>query len=472
MSPRRLVVLDAPTNLGLRPPRPGVIPGVAGMAQALRARRLVERLAAADAGRVDVPAYSPEPDFTTGFRNGPAIRAFSERLADRTSAIARAGDFAVVLGGDCSVLIGNMLGLKPLGRHGLVFIDGHDDFTPVRDQAKVRGLVTAAGQDLALVTGRGPAALADIGGARPYVDEADVVVFGMYHDPDYADDYDMRLLDTTSIRQRRVDWVRALGGRAAAEETLAWLNSRRLDGYWIHLDVDVLDQSVMPAVDSPNPHGLYIDELVDALQVFLASPKAVGLEITIYDPDLDPDGTCGDRLADAIVRAFAKPPGARPRRSAFAAELTALNREPPAELELYGRFVGEWEFESSRASGEWRIGWILDGRAIQDIMTAPGRGERDAGAPLATSAVAVRTRDPATGAWRCTWHDALAGTSASFLASPSGEDIVEEGWDSEGRQVRGTFSRIQPDSFEYRLDRSDDGETWTLVEELVARRAG
>ncbi|RSS72831.1 arginase family protein, partial [Streptomyces sp. WAC05292] len=61
-------------------------------------------------------------------------------------------------------------------------------------------------------------------------------------------------------------------------------------GFWVHLDADVLDPSVMPAVDSPDPGGLFPGELADLLRVLIGSPRCVGLNVTIYDPDLDPDG--------------------------------------------------------------------------------------------------------------------------------------------------------------------------------------
>jgi len=74
----------------------------------------------------------------------------------------------------------------------------------------------------------------------------------------------------------------------------------------VHLDADVLDPSVMPAVDSPDPEGLQPRELTDLLRPLLASTACVGLNITIYDPDLDPDGTAGALLTDIVVDAFAQ----------------------------------------------------------------------------------------------------------------------------------------------------------------------
>lgn len=72
----------------------------------------------------------------------------------------------------------------------------------------------------------------------------------------------------------------------------------------MHLDADVLDPAVMPAVDSPDPDGLLPHELRPLLAGLLASDHCVGLNVTIYDPDLDPEGTAGALLADLLVAAL------------------------------------------------------------------------------------------------------------------------------------------------------------------------
>jgi arginase family enzyme len=73
-----------------------------------------------------------------------------------------------------------------------------------------------------------------------------------------------------------------------------------LDGFWIHLDADVLDAAVMPAVDSPEPGGPDLDQLAGLLRPLVNHPKALGMELTIYDPKLDPDLTCGTRLVGLL----------------------------------------------------------------------------------------------------------------------------------------------------------------------------
>src|SRR6266508_1624130 len=203
MPPQRsAVVVDAPSNLGLRPPSPDTIPGCWRLPQALRQAGIVTRLDATDGGRVLPPSYTPDRD-ATGTRNGLAIAGYSVKLADRLGEVLDAGGFPVLLGGDCSILLGAMLALCRRGRYGLAYLDG-----------------------------------------------------------------------------------------------------RGLDGFWIHVDVDVLDREVMPAVDSPEPDGLDYQELITLLRALTASGLAVGAEVAIFDPDLDPDGHLAQELVTAVVDGF------------------------------------------------------------------------------------------------------------------------------------------------------------------------
>jgi arginase len=87
-------------------------------------------------------------------------------------------------------------------------------------------------------------------------------------------------------------------------DILASLGVAKLDGFWIHCDVDVLDEELMPAVDTPEPGGLDFGELASLLGSLLASGSAAGLQITIFDPDLDEDGTLATHLADHLCEAL------------------------------------------------------------------------------------------------------------------------------------------------------------------------
>jgi arginase len=90
----------------------------------------------------------------------------------------------------------------------------------------------------------------------------------------------------------------------AAREAVDHLTRPDLDGFFIHLDCDCLDDAIMPAVDFRLPNGLSWNELRTALQIALASGKAVGIEVAIYNPRLDEDGSAGRGLADVLATAL------------------------------------------------------------------------------------------------------------------------------------------------------------------------
>ena len=300
----RIVVIDVPSNLGLRPPKPGVEPGVKHLASALRKTGLVEHLGARDAGRVEPPTYSPAPDLATGFRNGPAMHSYAEAVAARLDPLLASGDFVIVLGGDCGILVGSALALKTRGRYGLAYIDAHDDFSNPRDPGKYRGRFTAGGLALGLATGHGPAALVDIQGRSPYVRAEDAVQIGLSRTPEDTAYAAIETFERSGIEAITIDDIEHRGAQAAGAAARAKLQNAATKGFWIHLDADVLDAKIMPAVDSPNDHGLSFEQLKQILAELLSSPKAAGLEITIFDPDLDPDGTLAKKLAQTIKQAF------------------------------------------------------------------------------------------------------------------------------------------------------------------------
>ncbi|HEX5123323.1 MAG TPA: arginase family protein [Rhodanobacteraceae bacterium] len=298
---RAIDIVGAPSNLGLRPLRPGHIPGARRAPGVLRAHRIVERLGARDRGDVEAPAYAPEPDPATGYRNGANLAAYTPRLAERIGTSIDDGRFTLVLGGDCSVLLGGALALKRRGRYGLLFIDGHSDFYFTR---KPRAMA-AAGMDLALATGHGPDSLAGIDGLNPYFREDDTVVFA-YRDFGTPEEVETERFLGAAFERHPLEDVRKSGIAASMREALRRLEKPESRGFWIHVDVDVLDPKVMPAVDSLDPGGLASAELEDILALALASPRVAGMELDIYDPDLDPDGHLAEQLVALLERAFAR----------------------------------------------------------------------------------------------------------------------------------------------------------------------
>ncbi|WBQ07685.1 arginase family protein [Kribbella sp. CA-293567] len=293
---RHRAVLDGPSNLGLRPPAPGTVPGCHKLAGALRDQRFVERIVAADAGCVTPPRYDRgEWKPGDGVFNAAAMAGYTIRLADRIGKLLDDGQFVVLLGGECSNLLAPTLALRRRGRYGVVYLDGHSDFRTVDNDEYVGA---AGGEALALVTGRGQDDLADLEGLRPYVRDSDAVMLGYREDEAYLDTMREAGIRDWSALTVIADPASAAGG------VLEHLERDDLDGFWVHLDVDILDAEVMPAVDSPDPGGLQHEHLRELLRPLLASPKCVGLDIGIFDPDLDPDGRYAAALADTLVAAL------------------------------------------------------------------------------------------------------------------------------------------------------------------------
>jgi arginase len=210
--------------------------------------------------------------------------------------VLREGKFPLVLGGDCSNIIGIMLAFRRAGRYGLFFIDGHADF--YQPEAEPNGEV--ASMDLAIVSGRGPAVLTDIDGLKPLVRDEDIVAFG-YRDAEEQRKYGSQDIRTTAIHAFELDEVRELGAPVAAERAAGILRRTDIEGFWVHLDADVLDDEVMPAVDYRLTGGLSWDGLSTTLRALMATGQAVGVNVGIFNPALDKDGSIARGLVSCLV---------------------------------------------------------------------------------------------------------------------------------------------------------------------------
>ena len=289
---RRYAIIEAPSILGLKPT------GVETLPEQLLRWGLAERLHARHAARLTPPPYDFERDPDTGTLNAHAIASWSPVLADAVEQVLDAKEFPVILGGDCSIVLGSMLALKRRGRYGLLFIDGHADF--YQPEANPNG--EAASMDLAFATGHGPALLTNLEGRGPLVRDEDTFVFA-FRDSEEQAQYGSQPLPP-AIGALDLAAVRTLGVDRAARQAVEHLTRDGLDGFFIHIDADCLSDDIMPAVDYRLPDGLHWDELERTLQIALASGKAVGMEITVYNPKLDHDGAAGRALTDTLSRAL------------------------------------------------------------------------------------------------------------------------------------------------------------------------
>jgi arginase len=287
----RYAIVDAPSVLGLRPT------GVELLPEAMKAAGLHVGLEASYAGRLEPPSYAARRDPETLLLNPDGLLAYARLLAEAVSGLLQEGKIPVVLGGDCSNLIGCALALRRAGRYGLFFIDGHADFY----QPEVEPNGEVASMELAIVSGRGPRVLTGIDGLEPLLRDEDIVAFA-YRDSVEQKKNGCQDISATSIHTFPLEQVRAAGSvEIATEQALRALLLERLKGLWIHLDADVLDDAIMPAVDYRMPGGLGWDELSALLRVLMESGRVVGLNIGILNPRLDAGGSVARRFAACLV---------------------------------------------------------------------------------------------------------------------------------------------------------------------------
>lgn len=289
---RKYAIVDAPSILGLRPT------GVELLPKTLREAGLVERLDAEYCGAVTpLSSYNNNRDEATKLLNPKAIKHYSIRLADSIKLLLQDNKFPIVLGGDCSILIGNVLALRRLGRYGLFFIDGHADFYLPHESPTGE----VADMDLAIVAGHGHDILTNLDHLKPLVMEQDIVVFG-YRDAEQSSKYGCQdIKKTTMMKAIELDDVRKLGFQNAITLGTETLLKKELAGFWIHLDADVLDDSIMPAVDYRLPGGITFVELSNLLKLLMLSKTAVGISLTIFNPTLDKDGAITRNFLSSII---------------------------------------------------------------------------------------------------------------------------------------------------------------------------
>lgn len=275
--------------------------GVERMPAALRAADLVTRLRMADQGDLAVGIHDPERDPVTGMIGFGDVRATTAVIRDAVCQTWELGQRPFLIGGCCTLLIGVAAALRSqFGAAGLAFVDGHLDFYDGRTSPTGE----AADMELAIITGLGPAELTNLSGEPPLLDPAHVVVLGYRDGESAAQDGapdpsllvpHMTLLEVTAVRQK--------GMLKTGKETAVRL--AEIPGcFWLHIDLDVLDETALPAVDYLMPGGLFWEELALLLNPLARSPHLVGVDVTIYNPTLDPAGEYARRIVNLLCELF------------------------------------------------------------------------------------------------------------------------------------------------------------------------
>jgi arginase len=288
-------VISAPSILGLTPSGVQLLPAGLlrhGLQEKLRSDDRIIQLSDLN------DHYSTERDVVTQVLNGESIKRFSLSMHQPILDTLNQDKFPLVLGGDCSIIIGVMSALKQIGKYGLVFMDAHADF--YEPEKSTTG--QAADMDLAIVTGRGPDLLTNINGLKPYVTDEKVIHIGQrdweetqqHHSQDIRKT-DIHCWDHATITRHMPEAMHSITATISAWET---------DGCWIHFDTDVLSDDINPAVDYRLPGGLSFLQAQEILQVLLQTRKIAGMSVTIFNPSLDKDQSIARNITECIANAF------------------------------------------------------------------------------------------------------------------------------------------------------------------------
>jgi hypothetical protein len=151
------------------------------------------------------------------------------------------------------------------------------------------------------------------------------------------------------------------------------------------------------------------------------------------------------------------------------------------ENELFGQFVGDWEFdwygfeknmEAQHEKGEWIFSWILEGRAIQDVWIIPDRNRRNC-EKLAKGewGTTIRFFNTALSVWNVVWIGPVKGRFNTFMARKVEDEIVLEETNNPEFKMKWIFSEITSTSFNWRsIVSRDEGNTWDLVQKMIVKR--
>ncbi|HKO80273.1 MAG TPA: arginase family protein [Chitinophagaceae bacterium] len=252
---------------------------------------------------VDLPTlnhlYSDKRDKKTNCLNAMSIRDFSLTLSKTISFTIDKKHFAMVLGGDCSILLGIMSALKTRRSYGLIFIDAHADF--YEPEKSTTGEV--ADMDLAIVTGRGPEVLTNINNLKPYVKDENVIHIGQ-RDWDETKKYGSQDIRETKIKCISLADIEKNGIEKITGSVLQHIEQIKVDGFWLHFDTDVLADEINPAVDYRIPGGLLFGQAEYLIRSLLLTGKMTGISITIFNPTLDKNESISKNITDSLGRAF------------------------------------------------------------------------------------------------------------------------------------------------------------------------
>lgn len=292
---RDVNIFEFPFSLGLTKKEHETEPGVKKLPDWFSKFGFHEKINPKNIFRLESPPYQMIFDEETQVKNLNEIIDYAKKQSELILHNFNKNTFNIFLGGDCSILIGSAIALKQIGNFGLFYLDGHTDYIP----PSLSPSGGAAGMDLAIVAGLGHKKLTNINNLKPYFVEENIFCVGNAETDD--EEYVEQIINS-NIHYFDLHQLRKNGFRKTSEDFLTLIKEKNLEGFFIHFDVDVLNDKIMPCVDSRTEDGIDYDNLKEILQPLALNEKCFGIEITILDPDYDPNGEYTQPFINNLIK--------------------------------------------------------------------------------------------------------------------------------------------------------------------------
>jgi arginase len=264
-------------------------------AKALRNAGIVDALrrfgAVVDFGDINVTLPPPNRS-NPKLLNLNQVEVLCKALAVKVKAAIDAGCLPFIVGGDCSMLMGIVEGLRSLElRIGMIYMDAHGDFnTPETTPSGIIG-----GMDVAIVAGRGPKKLAAMFGHSPLLPEEKIVLHGVRD----LDPLEAKALAESKVRVYLREKIKTQSAQKVADEILHYFETK-CDCLYLHVDLDVLDESVFSAPGLPVPDGLTKGEFKATFKAIARRGQLCAVTLTSFDSAKDPDGSQARRIVELV----------------------------------------------------------------------------------------------------------------------------------------------------------------------------
>lgn len=268
--------------------------GTEQMPAALRRAGLVESLGVRDLGDLEVQLVGSRRDPDSGLVAWPSLDPVTRAIRSAVATSASAGQRPLLLGGCCALLPGAVAGLRDaVGPPAVVNVDGHLDLY----DAKTSPTGEAADVPISALLDLGVPAWSAVLSPSPVVTPDRVALVG------HRDSAEAQRLGSTMPSDAGIagswDVARVRDDPAGvAEAVSAQLGPTP---YWVHVDLDVLDEAVFPATDYLMPGGLDWPDLTALLRPLVHGPMFSGLSVACLNPDKDPGGRCAQAAAKGLL---------------------------------------------------------------------------------------------------------------------------------------------------------------------------